>query len=161
MACLPQGTDLSQDGDVSSADPTSMSTPINPIVGSNVNGASVTQILNRQPRVVVEDVSFSGNAVQCKELNRPDNLHSPSSHLVADRKYLQSLPTKQPIKWPDMSDNDAWTKFENSVLPKLQPISQLQARVNLLESVIYDTGADIFGHPLFRISPTKSWTLRK
>ena len=53
------------------------------------DGVSVHQILNNQPRVVVEDVSLSANAEKLKGLNKPGNPHSLSSHLVADKKYLQ------------------------------------------------------------------------
>ena len=60
-----------------------------------------------------------------------------------------------------MSDDDNWSKFENSVLPKVQPISQFQARVILLESVIYDTGADIFVYPLVQDKSNKVLDSRK
>ena len=60
-----------------------------------------------------------------------------------------------------MSEDDAWNKFENSVLPKLQPYFNLQARVDALESAIYDAGAEIFGHPPVNDRPIISSNSKK
>ena len=82
MACFPQGTDLSQDCDVFPVDPISApSSNVHADIPSFEGGASVSQILANQPRVVVEDISLSSNAGKLKGLNKPGNPHSLSSHL--------------------------------------------------------------------------------
>ena len=59
---------------------------------STLENVTLSHILSSQPRVVVEDISSSVNAGKLKRLNKPGNPHSLRSHLVADKKYLESLP---------------------------------------------------------------------
>ena len=119
-------------------------------VSSNVEDI-LSSIKNRSLSVVIEDASDLIDAVQQKKLNKPDKTHSLVSHLIEDQKHLKSLPARLPIKWPDMSEDDAWTKFETSVFPKLLPVTSLAARVDILESAVFDTAVEFFVHP-----PTKN-----
>ena len=110
--------------------------------------------------VVIEDCSDLIDAPQLKTLDKPDKHHSLRSHLVKDQKHLKSLPVKLPIKWPDMSDDDVWKKFDNRVFYKLHPVTSLAARVEILEAAVYETAVETFGHPESRNQSKKLYTKR-
>ena len=102
----------------------------------------------RDSEVVLEDISNLCETVQSPEEESPVANHSAYPLLAKDKAYLNSYPEKTEIAWPPMGNNPAWASFEESVMKHLSLASHnlsIEARIQLLESSIYDCASTAFG----------------
>ena len=97
-------------------------------------------------KVVLEDISFSRDAVKLKMPNTSqENTHTTSSHLIKEERFLEGLSMKTPIAWGKAND-ERWAQLDDVVSSKLKKCNSLKERLDLLQNTIYNVAANIFGH---------------
>ena len=114
---------------------------------------SNTQLVSRcrEVKVMMEDISHLCEAVEPSEADSQVSNHSADPLLARDRSYLNSLPERSEIAWPSMNDGLAWKALEESVMRQLPMASHglsVGARLQCLESTVYDCASAAFGHKL-------------
>ena len=118
-----------------------------------VSVPSNTQLVSRcrEVKVMMEDISHLCEAVEPSEADSQVSNHSADPLLARDRSYLNSLPKRSEIAWPSMNDGLAWKALEESVMRQLPMASHglsVGARLQCLESTVYDCASAAFGHKL-------------
>ena len=105
--------------------------------------------LGLNPKVVLEDISDFCATVQSVELDRQVYNHSADPLLAKDKGCLSAFPERFPILWPSMNEDSKWNALEEAIMRHLTTASQNLppgARIQFLETTIYDCASKAFGH---------------
>jgi hypothetical protein len=65
--------------------------------------------------------------------------------LESEKSLLDGALKKDAIKWPKMSDGNAWQQFENNVAKQLNWNARAEQQLTRLENVVYEEGKSCFG----------------
>ena len=98
-------------------------------------------------KVVFKDVFSNDETGKFKALNvSQDKTHSAHSRKSADLDVPDYLEKKAAILWPQMCDEEAWTKLETAVMPKvLQSSLPIAQTMSLLQDEIHTQASTLFG----------------
>ena len=124
--------------------PPSISAPVT----ASKDVSSLTS-LGLNPKVVLEDISDFCATVQSVELDRQVYNHSADPLLAKDKGCLSAFPERFPILWPSMNEDSKWNALEEAIMRHLTTASQNLppgARIQFLETTIYDCASKAFGH---------------
>ena len=84
-------------------------------------------------KVIVKDIFSNDETGKFKALNvSQDKTHSAHSRKSADLDAPDYLEKKAAILWPQMCDEEAWTKLETAVMPKV-----LQSSLPIAQSLLH------------------------
>ena len=96
-------------------------------------------------QVVLENISSSCDTVKLKMLSTSqENTYTASLLLTKEERLLEGLSMKTPIAW-GKANGKHWTQLYD-VSYKLKNCNSLTERPDLLQNVIYNEAANIFGH---------------
>ena len=98
-------------------------------------------------KVIVKDIFSNDETGKYKALNvSQDKTHSAHSRKSADLDVPDYLEKKAAILWPQMCDEEAWTKLETAVMPKVLQSSLPTAQtMSLLQDEIHTQASTLFG----------------
>ena len=98
-------------------------------------------------KVIVKDIFANDETGKSKALNvSQDKTHSAHSRKSADLDVPDYLEKKAAILWPQMCDEEAWTKLETAVMPKvLQSSLPIGQTMSLLQDEIHTQASTLFG----------------
>ena len=98
-------------------------------------------------KVIVKDIFSNDETGKFKALNvSQDKTHSAHSRKSADLDAPDYLEKKAAILWPQMCDEEAWTKLETAVMPKvLQSSLPIAQTMSLLQDEIHTQASTLFG----------------
>ena len=98
-------------------------------------------------KVIVKDIFSNDETGKFKALNvSQDKTHSAHSRKSADLDVPDYLEKKAAILWPQMCDEEAWTKLETAVMPKvLQSSLPIAQTMSLLQDEIHTKASTLFG----------------
>ena len=114
---------------------------LNMLISKSSKSIVSTASLVKDCKVVLEDISFSRDAVKLSQ----ESTHTTSSHLTREKRLLVGLNVKTPIAWGEAND-ECWAQLDVIVSSKLINCNSLTERLDLLQNILYSEAANIFGH---------------